>query len=116
MKCIAISIFASVPAFLLGIVLVVNGHFFHPPAKVTTVPSQPVFISGSFVPEEIIEIKSFIAAVNKDPVLSIVRRDDGLIEVYTGMVCGLLCGNGAFYLIKSEGFKWIIQERSFWDS
>jgi hypothetical protein len=116
MKRLTISILAAIPSFLLGTILVISGHFFNPPPKVAAGPSQPVFINGSFVPEEIIEIKSFVAAVNKDPIISIARRDDGLIEVQTGMICGSLCGHGTLYRIKNEGSKWIIQYRGYWMS
>jgi hypothetical protein len=66
-------------------------------------------------PVELDAITKQVEDVDTQPVLSITRRYDEVI-VWTGAVCGDLCGSGREYRLRKTSGTWVIICRTSWVS
>ena len=74
-----------------------------------------VHIAGEFAQVDIDAITAAVRRVCAQPVLSIVRRPEG-VEVMTGVVCGDLCGSGDTFLLRKVDGTWTIVKHGLWVS
>ena len=74
-----------------------------------------IHVGGDFAAVDIDAITATVRRVCAQPVLSIVRRPEG-VEVMTGFVCGDLCGRGDTFLLRRTNGTWTIVKHGSWVS
>jgi hypothetical protein len=72
-------------------------------------------VVGDFAAVDKAAITAAVRRVCAQPILSIVRRSEG-VEVMTGSVCGGLCGSGDMFFLREVNGTWTIFHHSRWVS
>lgn len=74
-----------------------------------------IHVAGDFAAVDRDAITATVRRVCAQPILSIVRRPEG-VEVTTGSVCGDLCGSGETFLLRKATGIWTIVKHGRWVS
>jgi hypothetical protein len=78
--------------------------------------SGAVHVRGTFTKEDLEGIEAAVRREDDQPLLSIVQRPGGGVEVMTGTVCGDLCGGGKIFVLRKVTGTWTVVDRGVWVS